>query len=259
MTNEENIIKNKAGLFRPAKEVGNISQARKVMGYPRMFRNEFKYFINAHQKNMMANKLSKICQRDSFSDAGGGYLISSLYFDDYNQSAIFDKLSGIRDRKKFRVRVYNYQSNVIKLERKIKRENVTVKSFVQISKEDYTALINGDVSIFRHKDDVVAKDFYLYYRTKNLRPRVVVEYRREAFIYKYGDVRITFDYLLKAGVFQKDLFSNGYMISAIPHDQIILEVKYTGYFPDVIRNIIQIDNLQWQSSSKYVKCCVVGM
>lgn len=224
-----------------------------------MYRNEFKFFINAHQKYMMANKLSKICHRDSFSDADGGYLISSLYFDDYNQSSFIDKLSGIRDRKKFRVRVYNYQSNVIKLERKIKRGNVIDKSHIQISKEEYDTLVSGDVSFLRHKDDVVAKDFYLYYRTKNLRPRLVVEYRREAFIYKYGDVRITFDYLLKAGVFQKDLFSNGYMISAIPHDQIILEVKYTGYFPGVIRNIIQINNLQWQSSSKYVMCYVVGM
>ena len=224
-----------------------------------MYRNELKFFVNAHQKNMMVNKLRKICQRDSFSDAEGGYLISSLYFDDYNQSAFFDKLSGISDRKKFRVRVYNCQSNVIKLERKIKRENVIEKSHIQISKEEYDTLVSGDVSFLRHKDDVVAKDFYLYYRTTNLRPRVVVEYRREAFIYKYGDVRITFDYLLKAGVFQKDLFSNGYMISAIPHDQIILEVKYTGFFPDVIRNIIQINNLQWQSISKYVICCVVGM
>lgn len=224
-----------------------------------MYRNELKFFINAHQKKVVANKLSKICQRDSFSDAEGGYLVSSLYFDDYNQSAIFDKLSGIRDRKKFRVRIYNYQSNVIKLERKIKRGIVTEKSHVQISREEYDSLVSGDVSFLMQKDDVVAKDFYLNYRTKNLRPRVVVEYRREAFIYKYGDVRITCDYFLKAGVYQKDLFSNGYMISAIPHDQIILEVKYAGYFPDVIRNTIQINNLQWQSFSKYVMCCVVGM
>ena len=223
-----------------------------------MYRNELKFFINTHQKNLMVNKLINICQRDSFSDADGRYLISSLYFDDYNQSAFFDKLSGIRDRKKFRVRVYNYQSDFIKLERKIKREYVTEKSYIQISKEEYETLDRGEVSFLRQKDHVVANDFYLNYRTKNLRPSVVVEYRREAFIYKYGDVRICFDYFLKAGVFQKDLFSNGYMISAIPHDQIILEVKYTGYIPDVIRNIIQMDNLQWQSSSKYAKCCVVG-
>jgi hypothetical protein len=224
-----------------------------------MYRNEFKFLINTHQKNIMSDKLRKICQRDSFSDADGGYLISSLYFDDYNQSAFFDKVSGIRDRKKFRIRVYNYQSNVIKLERKIKRENVIEKSHISLSKEEYDLIVRGDVKYLKHKDDVVAKDFYLNYQTKNLRPRVVVEYRREAFIYKYGDVRITIDYFLKAGVFQKDLFSNGYMIPTIPHDQIILEVKYTGYFPEVIRNIIQIDNLQWQTSSKYAKCFVVGM
>ena len=224
-----------------------------------MYRNELKFIINAHQKNVMANKLSNICQRDSFSDADGGYLISSLYFDDYNQSAFFDKLSGIRDRKKFRIRVYNYQFDVIKLERKIKRENVIEKTHIQLSREEYDTLVGGDASFLRDKDDVVAKDFYLNYRTKNLRPRLVVEYRREAFVYPYGDVRITFDTLLKAGVFQKDLFSNGYMISANPHDQIILEVKYTGYFPDVVRNIIQINNLHKQSSSKYAKCFVVGM
>lgn len=223
-----------------------------------MFRNELKFFINAHQKNTMASKLSKICQRDLFSDATGGYFISSLYFDDYNQSALFDKMSGKRDRKKFRVRIYNYQSNVIKLERKIKWDNVTEKSNILISKEQYESLVNGDASFLRQKDDIVAKDFYLDFRTKNLRPRVVVEYRRDAFIYPYGDVRITFDYFLKAGIFQKDLFSNGYMISAIQPDQIILEVKYTGYFPDIIRNIIQINNIQWQSISKYFMCCVAG-
>lgn len=224
-----------------------------------MYRNELKFFINRHQKNIMSNKLSKLCRRDAFCDENGEYLISSLYFDDYHQSAFFDKLSGILDRKKFRVRVYNYQPNVIKLERKIKRENVTQKSHLLISKEEYDSLLRGNVHFLKNKDADVAKDFYFHYRTKNLRPRVVVEYRREAFIFQYGDVRITFDCFLKAGVFQKDLFANGYMIPAIPQDQIILEVKYTGYFPDVIRNIIQINNLQWQSSSKYAKCCVIGI
>lgn len=224
-----------------------------------MYRNELKYFINTHQKNTLANKLSKICQRDKFSDSNGSYLISSLYFDDYHQSSFFDKMSGISDRKKYRVRIYNYQSNVIKLERKIKRENVTEKSHIQISKKEYDSLIRGDVNFLRQKDDAVAKDFYLNFRNKNLRPRVVIEYRREAYIYKYGDVRITFDNLLKAGTFQKDLFSIGYLVSAIPNDQIILEVKYSGYFPDVVRNIIQINNLQWQSISKFIICCVVGM
>jgi hypothetical protein len=224
-----------------------------------MYRNELKFIINAHQKELMANKLRNLCQQDSFSDAAGGYLISSLYYDDYNQSAFFDKTNGVKDRKKFRIRVYNYQSDVIKLERKIKREKLTEKSHLQISKEEYDQLVHGDVSFLSHSDDDVAKDFYLNYRMKNLRSRVVVEYRREAYVYKYGDVRICFDKFLKAGIFQDDLFSSGHRIPVIPPDQIILEVKYTGYLPDVIRNLIQINNLQWQSISKYAKCLVVGL
>lgn len=224
-----------------------------------MYRNELKFMINAHQKNLMAHKLGNLCQRDSFSDAAGGYWISSLYFDDYHQSAFFDKANGIRARKKFRIRVYNNQSDVIKLERKIKRGNLTEKSHLQISREEYDQLMDGDVGFLSAKDDPVARDFHLSYRTKNLRSRVVVAYRREAYIYPYGDVRICFDSLLKAGAFQDDLFSPGPRIAVIPPDQIILEVKYTGYLPDVIRNLIQLNNLHWQSISKYAKCFVIGL
>jgi hypothetical protein len=156
----------------------------------------------------MAKKLSNFCHRDSFSDSKGGYLISSLYFDDYRQSAFFDKVSGIRDRKKFRVRAYNRQPNIIKLERKIKRERGIQKAHLLISKEEYDALLKSDASFLRLKENEVAKDFYLNYRTTNLRPRVIVEYRREAFVYKYGDVRITFDYFLKAGIFQNRTTKN---------------------------------------------------
>lgn len=223
------------------------------------YRNELKYLINNLQKNTLAKKLTNVCRRDAYSDAQGGYLVSSLYFDDYNQNALVDKLIGVRDRKKFRIRVYDSRFDVIKLERKIKRNTVTEKSNLRLSKEEYAALVGGDAGCLNHKDDPVARDFYLNYQTMNLRPKVVVAYRREAFIYKYGDVRITFDQFLKAGIFQKDLFSNGYMIPAIPQCQVILEVKYTGYLPDVIRNLIRVDNLQWQALSKYALCCMVGM
>jgi hypothetical protein len=87
----------------------------------------------------------------------------------------------------------------------------------------------------------------------------VVEYRREAHVYHYGDVRICFDTFIKAGAFQNDLFSDGQRIPVLPPDQIILEVKFTGYLPDVIRNLIQIENLQWQAISKYAQCFVVGL
>lgn len=224
-----------------------------------MYRVELKYFINPHQRYLMLNKLCRICERDPFCSVHGGYLVSSLYYDDYKQSAFFDKLNGVRDRKKFRIRIYDHQPDVIKLERKIKRESATQKTHLQISMDEYENLINGDTGFLREKRDSVADDFYLNYQTRYLRPRVVVEYHREAFIYRYGDVRITIDTLLKAGVFQKDLFSDGYMVSTLPWDQIILEVKFTGYIPGFLQNTIRLFNLQRQSISKFAMCCAAGM
>lgn len=193
-----------------------------------------------------------------FSDDGGGYLVSSLYFDDHSNSAFYDKVNGIQDRKKFRLRIYNRQANVIKLERKKKRAQVTEKAHIEVSKAEYEALVSGDVSFLRQKDHPVANDFYLSHRSRHLQPSVVNEYRREAFTFKYGDVRICFDYLLKAGMFRKGFFSTEHMLPVLVPGQIIFEVKYTGYIPDVIRNLIQVSNLQWQSNSKYAKCFVIG-
>lgn len=224
-----------------------------------MYRNELKYIINMRQKSIIASKLNRVCKRDVFSDAYGGYRIDSLYFDDYSKSALFDKLSGVHDRKKFRIRAYNGSSDVIKLERKIKRQNVCLKESVLLSEREYYAILNRDVGFLRYKNNPVAMDFYLNYQNKRLRPKVVVDYRREAFIYPYGKVRITFDSALKAGVGFYDIFSDGNLISALPANLLILEVKYTGYFPDLIRNLIQINTLQWQASSKFAKCCIVAV
>ena len=50
----------------------------------------------------------------------GKYEIRSLYFDNMEDKALREKLDGISVREKYRLRMYNGDTSVIRLERKVK-------------------------------------------------------------------------------------------------------------------------------------------
>lgn len=74
-------------------------------------------------------------------------------------------------------------------------------------------------------------------KTQQLRPRVLVSYVREPYVYAAGNVRVTFDSNIRTSLFQRD-FLNGALPDIIATDapgDIILEVKYDAFLPEVIR------------------------
>lgn len=74
-------------------------------------------------------------------------------------------------------------------------------------------------------------------KTQQLRPRVLVSYVREPYVYAAGNVRVTFDSNIRTSLFQRD-FLNGALPDIIATDapgDIILEVKYDVRLPEVIR------------------------
>ena len=73
----------------------------------KIFRHELKYFINFQDYFTLSNKLKVLMKRDDNSNEKGDYHIRSLYFDDYEDSALYEKQSGILRRKKYRIRIYN--------------------------------------------------------------------------------------------------------------------------------------------------------
>ena len=84
-----------------------------------------------------------------------------------------------------------------------------------------------------------------------LRPHTVVDYTREVYVYKAGNVRITFDSDIRMSN-----NVNGFLdtqLSTIPAaNVIILEVKYDGFLPDVLRKIVNINQRNQTEFSKYV-------
>ena len=83
------------------------------------YRHEWKYLIDMAQKELICQRLSPFLELDKHA-RGGGYMIRSLYFDDYFHTAYEEKDAGVLERKKYRIRVYNCSDSSIKLERKKK-------------------------------------------------------------------------------------------------------------------------------------------
>lgn len=74
-------------------------------------------------------------------------------------------------------------------------------------------------------------------KTQQLRPRVLVSYVREPYVYAAGNVRVTFDSNIRTSLFQRD-FLDGALPDIIATDapgDIILEVKYDAFLPEIIR------------------------
>ena len=79
-------------------------------------RHEYKYYINSFVYHVLRERFRHVLGADPNMENEDGYIISSIYFDDLYGSAVNEKLAGVRFRKKYRIRLYNYQDDVIKLE-----------------------------------------------------------------------------------------------------------------------------------------------
>ena len=225
-----------------------------------MYRHELKYIINGSAAYIIRSRLSHICSLDKNSGEDGNYRVSSLYFDDYCNSAVGDNLGGYMKRKKFRIRAYNVDDTIIKLERKSKNNQLCKKDSVFISKDEYERILGEDYSFMKDSDNPVIKDFYLMTQTRILRPKVIVDYFREAYIYQPGRVRITLDRLLKASLNGIDIFDDTLIYSPVTSQtETILEIKYTGFLPSHIMDMTQQSNGVRQAISKYKACRMMAL
>ena len=114
-----------------------------------IFRHELKYFINFQDYFSLSNKLKVLMKKDKNSNERGDYHIRSLYFDDYNDSALYEKQSGILRRKKYRIRIYNLSDEVIKLEKKSRvGQFINKKSFL-LSRPEVQRIMNYDFNLLK--------------------------------------------------------------------------------------------------------------
>ena len=220
------------------------------------YRHELKYQIRAADYYAIRARISAIMKHDCNATESGTYIIRSIYFDNYRDKALREKIDGLPIREKFRIRFYNNDFSYITLEKKIKHNSLCVKEDADISQDEFKKIIcDPGVWMANHNKNLV-RELWTKMQTQQLRPRVIVSYKREPFVYNAGNVRVTFDSNIRTSLFQSD-FATG-ILPDIPADNsddtIILEVKYDNVLPDVIACLLQTGNLHQQAFSKYGAC-----
>ena len=183
-------------------------------------RHEIKVFINYFDYISIRNRIKAFAKLDRNASENGIYHIRSLYFDNFNDKALMEKINGYNNREKFRIRFYNHNHSFIRLEKKSKS--------------------NG---------------LYCKLRYQCLKPKTIVDYTREAYIYDAGNVRITIDSNIKSGLYSTNIFDSELPTLGLVNDNpIILEIKYDNFLPDIIRDLIQTNTRNQTAVSKYAAC-----
>ncbi|MBR3494113.1 MAG: polyphosphate polymerase domain-containing protein [Clostridia bacterium] len=220
-------------------------------------RHELKFLISPEQEYVLSRALDRVLKRDPNGDEHNEYAIRSLYFDTVYNDALFDKIDGVQNRDKYRVRIYNYSDRVIKLECKTKIGSLISKRSISIPRELCEQLMAGDPTGLEQTRSGLLCDMYREMTIHLLRPVVLVDYVREAYLHDAEEVRITLDKHLRSGMRSIDLFDPHVpVIPPLEHDETILEVKYNRALPTYIRSLLNTYayNAVHTAVSKYTWC-----
>lgn len=220
-------------------------------------RHELKYIIQNSEYLVLRDRLKTIMPLDNFADPlTRTYHIRSMYFDDIYNTAMWEKMDGIKNRKKWRIRIYNFSDKNIKLEKKEKYDKYTVKQSTRMTRQQVdNILIHNNIDFLFPSQMKLYEEIYSEMRVNRLKPVVIVDYQREAYTYPAGNIRITFDRNLHSGNFLRDMFRESMMpVPILDAGMMILEIKYDYYLPPHIRDVLTCCNGLRSAMSKYAMC-----
>ena len=224
---------------------------------PMDYRHEWKHEINAADMAVLRQRLRAVMRPDSHGEEGR-YFIRSLYFDNPADRVLRQKLDGVDRREKFRLRYYNRDPGLIRLEKKSKRNGLGWKQTACLAREEAQAIAEGRPEWMASAREPLVWELYSKMRTQGLRPRTIVDYTREAYLFGPGNVRVTLDFHLRTGLNCTRFLDPDCVTVPAGDAPIILEVKWDAFLPDIIRDAVQLEGRHTAAFSKYAACRIYG-
>lgn len=216
------------------------------------FRHEWKHEINYSDMLVLRHRLKAVARCDP-NAPDGKYFIRSLYFDTPYDKALKEKINGISRREKFRIRYYNGDTSFIRLEKKSKLDGLCGKQSASLTAHEVQSIISGDIGFMRTSENELVRELYDKMNSQQLRPKTIVDYDREAFVYPAGNVRVTMDCNIRTGLYSTD-FLDMDCVTVPVTGAVILEVKWDEFLPSAIRDAVSLEGRHTSSFSKYAAC-----
>ena len=210
-------------------------------------RIERKYFFKRADLSALLFDLNMICENIN------KYKVTSIYFDNINETSYLTKIEGEKDKIKIRARYYNNTFNLINLEAKIKNSDKSYKLKAQLTKKDLLFLLKYNVININNNDinDEICNIYY-YYKYYAMQKNIDIEYERIEMKLRYNNkIRLTIDH---------DIFSsiNAFLccgknkLRCIPQELCVLEIKNDfGFVDSFIKIILEKYNMKNAAISKY--------
>ena len=214
------------------------------------FRHECKHRINLADIVQLRTRLAAVSEHDMHCGGDGTYYVKSLYFDNYRDRVLKEKIDGVNNREKFRIRYYGNDLSFMRLEKKCKIDCMCSKQSAVITAEECRRIIEGDISFLLQSENELMRELYAKMNYQLLRPKCIVAYERECFVYPQGNVRVTLDTDI-SGSYSMDRFMDPDLQLLHICRTSIMEVKWDEFLPQVIRDAVQMKSRRTSSFSKY--------
>lgn len=229
-------------------------------------RYERKYLVPNNKLNQVREAFRPFVRPDIYASSLNDhphYTVRSIYFDSLHRHAVYDKIEGLRDRKKLRIRGYDklQEDSLVFTEIKRKISNRICKNRAPYQYKDIREVLEtGNYEPYLLKNNEVVRNdaarFLYNLKRYHMEPVNLIVYNREPYHGKFSaDTRITFDKDIRSRIHPglHELFDEidfvypwaGYFI---------LEIKYyEAPMPSWAKSIVWEFDLKAEALSKYVE------
>lgn len=222
-------------------------------------RFELKYVLPLKSIAALKKDILKYALPDPYGDGNGKYTLTSLYYDSPDHKFYWEKVDGIKYRRKLRIRWYETEKRLsddstVFLEIKQRIDRVTQKKRFPLRYKDALLFCDeGIIPKYDPEDEETVQEIESLLRLYNLKPTAITTYQRQAFVGTHYDMglRVTFDTHVTYRRRNLDLNAGTYDGFIVPPDFVIMEIKTNERIPRWITELVAGHHLQLIRVSKY--------